>query len=36
LADSVKKPLDYSKNNTANSRALIEAAVKNGAAYPRL
>jgi UDP-glucose 4-epimerase len=31
VPDSVKNPLGYYKNNTANSRALIEAAVKNGA-----
>jgi UDP-glucose 4-epimerase len=30
VPDSVKDPLGYYKNNTANSRALIEAAVKNG------
>jgi UDP-glucose 4-epimerase len=31
VPDSVKDPLGYYKNNTANSRALIETAVKNGA-----
>ena len=30
VPDSVKDPLDYYKNNTVNSRALIETAVKNG------
>jgi UDP-glucose 4-epimerase len=30
VPDSVKDPLGYYKNNTANSRALIETAVKNG------
>jgi UDP-glucose 4-epimerase len=30
VPDSVKDPLDYYRNNTANSRALIEAAVKGG------
>jgi len=31
VPDSVRDPLGYYKNNTVNSRALIEAAVKNGA-----
>ena len=31
VPDSVKDPLGYYKNNTANSRTLIETAVKNGA-----
>jgi UDP-glucose 4-epimerase len=30
VPDSVKDPLGYYKNNTVNSRALIETAVKNG------
>jgi UDP-glucose 4-epimerase len=30
VSDSVKHPLGYYKNNTVNSRALIETAVKNG------
>jgi UDP-glucose 4-epimerase len=30
VPDSLKDPLGYYKNNTSNSRALIEAAVKNG------
>jgi UDP-glucose 4-epimerase len=30
VPDSVKDPLGYYKNNTVNSRALIDAAVKNG------
>src|SRR6516165_5109972 len=30
VPDSVRDPLGYYKNNTVNSRALIEAAVKNG------
>jgi UDP-glucose 4-epimerase len=30
VPDSVKDPLGYYKNNTVNSRALFEAAVKNG------
>ncbi len=30
VPESVEKPLDYYHNNTANSRALIEAAVDNG------
>jgi UDP-glucose 4-epimerase len=30
VPESVKDPLDYYKNNTVNSRALIETAVKNG------
>src|SRR5215469_16803458 len=29
VPDSVKNPLGYYKNNTVNSRALIETAVKN-------
>src|SRR5262249_42892895 len=30
VPESVKDPLGYYKNNTANSRALIESAVQNG------
>src|SRR5436190_23897382 len=30
VPDSVKDPLGYYKNNTANSRALIETAIRNG------
>src|SRR6516164_5376187 len=30
VPDSVKDPLGYYKNNTVNSRALIETAIKNG------
>ena len=30
VPDSVKDPLGYYRNNTANSRALIETAIKNG------
>ena len=30
VPDSVRDPLGYYRNNTANSRALIECAVKNG------
>ena len=33
VPDSVKDPLGYYKNNTANSRALIETAIKNGVRY---
>jgi len=31
VPDSVRDPLGYYKNNTANSRALIDTAIKNGA-----
>jgi UDP-glucose 4-epimerase len=30
VPDSVREPLDYYRNNTANSRALIETAIKEG------
>src|SRR6266568_1858778 len=30
VPDSVRDPLGYHRNNTANSRALIESAVRNG------
>jgi len=30
VPDSVREPLSYYRNNTANSRALIECAIKNG------
>src|SRR5919108_6572630 len=33
VPDSVADPLGYYRNNTANSRALIEAAVRGGVAY---
>jgi UDP-glucose 4-epimerase len=32
VPDSVRDPLGYYKNNTVNSRALIETAIKNGVA----
>jgi UDP-glucose 4-epimerase len=33
VPDSVRDPLDYYRNNTVNSRALIETAVKSGVRY---
>ena len=33
VPDSVRDPLGYYRNNTVNSRALIEAAVKAGVRY---
>jgi UDP-glucose 4-epimerase len=33
VPDSVRDPLDYYRNNTVNSRALIEIAVKSGVRY---
>ena len=33
MPDSVRDPLGYYRNNTVNSRALIEVAVKTGVRY---
>jgi UDP-glucose 4-epimerase len=33
VPDSVREPLGYYRNNTVNSRALIETAVKQGVRY---